>query len=147
MEYDRNMDYKSVIYFLLNSIDKTYYIGRSGNIKQRIYTHINSGLITENDKIFILENNNIVDMEYVWLNYFSKVFRRDYKYFNKSFNSGNRFKVCGKTGKIVLNHIKPSNYYKFCKRGVIEDTTNLIDDIDEEIILLKTFDNIKMVVN
>ena len=72
MEYDRNMDYKSVIYFLLNSIDKTYYIGRSGNIKHRIYTHINSGLITENDKIFILENNNIVDMEYVWLNYFSK---------------------------------------------------------------------------
>ena len=137
MEYDRNTDYKNIMYFLLNSIDKTYYIGRTGDIKHRINTQIESGMITENDKIFILENNNIdiVDMEYIWLNYFSKMYIRDYKCLNKSFNTGSRFKVCGKTGKIVLNHIKPSNCYKFCKEGIIEDTTNLIN---EEIILLKT---------
>ena len=135
MEYDRNMDYKNVIYFFLNNIDKTYYIGRTGNIKQRIREHKVKGSITENDKIFILENRNIVDMEYVWLNYFSKMYRRDYKCLNKSFNTGSRFKNCGYTGKIVLEHIKPSNYYKYCKEGIIEDTTNLIN---EEIILLKT---------
>ena len=93
MEYDRNMNYKNVKYFLLNCIDKTYYIGRTGNIKQRINTHIKNGLITENDKIFILENNNIVYIEYVWLNYFSKLFRRDYKCLNKCSNSGIRIKT------------------------------------------------------
>ena len=68
------------------------------------------------------------------MNFSKYTINRYYKCLNKSFNTGNRFKVCGKTGKNPLKHIKTTNYYKFCKEGIIEDTTGLID---EEIILLK----------
>jgi len=136
MEYNFNKEYyKGVVYLLLNKKDKTYYIGKTDNIELRIITHIKSGILTNNYKIFILEHNiNITDLEYIWLNFSKYTINRYYKCLNKSFNTGNRFKVCGKTGKIHLQHIKTSNYYKFCKEGIIEDTTGLID---EEIILLK----------
>ena len=99
--------------------------------------HIYNGKINNDTKIFILENNvNIVDMEYVWLNYFSKMGSSDYKCLNRDFNTGSRFLSCGYNGVIRNKHIEGTTYYNYCKNGIIEDTTNLID-VDDEIILLQ----------
>ena len=125
LNYDPEKNYYNCIYLLVDTINKTYYYGKTENFNKRILQHRQNK--KPYNKIFILEQDcEITDMEYVWLHFFKNRHKVGWKCLNKDFNTGSRFRTTGKTKKIQEYDLYESKFYKLCKEKALQDSTGLV---------------------
>ena len=128
LNYDPEKNYLNCIYLLVDTINKTYYCGKTVNFDIRLSQHRHRKHRKKPfNKVFILEQDcEIMDMEYVWLNFFKNKHKVGWKCLNKEFNTGSRFRSTGKKKKIQEYDLYGSKFYKLCKEKAIQDSTGLV---------------------
>jgi predicted GIY-YIG superfamily endonuclease len=125
LNYDPEMNYYNCIYLLVDTINQTYYCGKTENLNKRIMQHRQNK--KPFNKVFILEQDcEIMDMEYVWLNFFKNKVKVGWTCLNKDFNTGLRFRTSTKQKKLRECDLYESKYYKLCKEKVLQDSTGLV---------------------
>ena len=125
LNYDPNKNYFNCIYLLVDTNNQTYYCGKTENLNKRIMQH--RQIKKQLNKIFILELDcEIMDMEYVWLNFFKNKVKVGLICLNKDFNTDLRFRTATKQKKIHEYDLYVSKYYKLCKEKVLQDSTGLV---------------------
>ena len=115
LNYDPEKNYYNCIYLLVDTINKTYYCGKTENFNKRILQH-RQNKKTYN-KIFILEQDcEITDVEYVWLHFFKNKHKVGWTCLNKDFNTGSRFRMTGKTKRYKSMIYTKANFINYVRR-------------------------------